>query len=831
MDPTNTAAMTGSASVPFLPGMYINKQTWLYKQHEGFKRIKGGRPSASATGVSYSSPFPSPNNNNVFSSGGLETESFNPLEQQHHQNRPSTAGQPKRQQKPQQQRNNNTNPLIFLDGPTSPVIANKRPSTAGSYGRSESAPSLSINSPIRIQPPTIGGGGGGVVPKFVYNDKKVCRFYGYLAQERLWDKDSALGQPTVETNMIRYLTILVYLIDDTIEIQEEKQTNTGIQGGSFFRRGILMKDDEDGVPLSLRDLFPGSLISALGIQMFITDADSFTRDHYKNNYNVDLAPAMKRPSPAREDLGVQYAMGNGAVAPPKSSHFASYSQEYMNKKEGLEKTYRFLHSEGRVLRFEGLEMEAVDAAGGIPEEGATLLVPILTRRIVISYYLTDSSIEVQLDAKKTAACGHAGPGAMSGHQENNLLLRKSRLPRNWRETRKGRAPIYYEMSDFICGSTVDIYGRSYFLTSCDQFTSDSYITMGVVQKPVAVALLEKKKIVHLIPQLGDGFLPIGGPEDTLGTVYGMPKPKRDVKKIQRNQNRQLRCKTKLISDRLNDQQRIFNLTFYLEDDTIQIYEEDIRNSGIKGGTFLKRGRYMNELPPDDGEPRYFQPTDIFLSNVISFNGSEMQIIEMDNMSLRFCEAFPDEFPMSDIFEIIHRLLQTSVDEKIDVRRVFIQGDPRRAGRLSKGAFVDLLDSSGLSGQLSDQELLTLMRRFQHGVEPNVVYYYDELCDLFSHVYSVHNPSSLQHIRRGSFGRNREKETNLSSLFLLARSNTTQWRRILRRDQHASDGIITMQHLCQAFSKYAVVITPNAKSILAERYAAVKEKVAPFFKVK
>ena len=39
---------------------------------------------------------------------------------------------------------------------------------------------------------------------------------------------------------------------------------------------------------------------------------------------------------------------------------------------------------------------------------------------------------------------------------------------------------------------------------------------------------------------GDGFLAIGSNEDSLGTVYGMPKPGKDLEKLQRNQGRILR---------------------------------------------------------------------------------------------------------------------------------------------------------------------------------------------------------------------------------------------------------------------------------------------------
>jgi len=84
-------------------------------------------------------------------------------------------------------------------------------------------------------------------------------------------------------------------------------------------------------------------------------------------------------------------------------------------------------------------------------------------------------------------------------------------------------------------------------------------------------------------------LAIGGEEDTLGTIYGMPKPQRDLVKLQRNQGRLLRCRLVFITENRIDATRCFALTYYLEDDTIQIYEEIVRNSGVGGGNFLKRG--------------------------------------------------------------------------------------------------------------------------------------------------------------------------------------------------------------------------------------------------
>lgn len=98
-----------------------------------------------------------------------------------------------------------------------------RPSTAGSnrtemfYKTSNSI----YNSSTRPSTATF------IKPRYLEMEQKVCRFYGYFLQLRQWDQLSALGQPTVEADQCRHVTILYYLVDDTIEINERKVVNSG----------------------------------------------------------------------------------------------------------------------------------------------------------------------------------------------------------------------------------------------------------------------------------------------------------------------------------------------------------------------------------------------------------------------------------------------------------------------------------------------------------------------------------------------------------------------------------------------------------------------------
>jgi DUF1126 PH-like domain len=196
-------------------------------------------------------------------------------------------------------------------------LLQQRPSTAGPLGRS-----ASLETGL-LQSQTIGYMQASLglprkqaqyavprrdpsVPHFVETDKIVLRFYGHFFENRVWDEDGPLGKPIIENTMSRKLTIFYYVTDQTVEISETKQANSGeysgaivhmaitmtmtiritcacrligAKGGRFFKRAPLMRSD--GEPIELFEFAPGNVIHCLGQEIFITDADLFTRDYFR----------------------------------------------------------------------------------------------------------------------------------------------------------------------------------------------------------------------------------------------------------------------------------------------------------------------------------------------------------------------------------------------------------------------------------------------------------------------------------------------------------------------------------------------------------------------
>lgn len=166
--------------------------------------------------------------------------------------------------------------------PSSGVLGQSRPHTAGPMGRTGSSPFFtgtdfnperSFDQKAHSRPAT------GKVPEYVTMDKQVARFYAHFFMDRNWDREGPLGEPELEREMCRLVTIQYYLYDNEIQILEPKVVNAGMPHGTFFRKGPLVL--ESGKRLELTDLVVGGSLRMLGQEFFITDADDFTRSYFR----------------------------------------------------------------------------------------------------------------------------------------------------------------------------------------------------------------------------------------------------------------------------------------------------------------------------------------------------------------------------------------------------------------------------------------------------------------------------------------------------------------------------------------------------------------------
>ena len=119
---------------------------------------------------------------------------------------------------------------------------------------------------------------------------------------------------------------------------------------------------------------------------------------------------------------------------------------------------------------------------------------------------------------------------------------------------------------------------------CDPYTQEHYKKVYGVDFPLGDGLDKNQASERglIIPPY-NGF---GDEEDSLGNVYRLVPlpPKKDFFKWVDNQI-QLKCTAKLNTKNPEDIDRRFIITFYLNDDTVMVYEPQQRNSGIVSGKF------------------------------------------------------------------------------------------------------------------------------------------------------------------------------------------------------------------------------------------------------
>lgn len=195
----------------------------------------------------------------------------------------------------------------------------------------------------------------------------------------------------------------------------------------------------------------------------------------------------------------------------------------------------------------------------------------------LSYYLADDTIEIV-----------SIPPAHVKDSDRTKLLKRSKLPKDFHMTTGlGLRPpteAFFHWSDFYIGMELDVYGRPLVIMDADGATRDFFADQQMaLSNPIIPEAPEI--IVHAreVPP-PTGF---GSEEDSLRSVAGslMPGPP-PMKKLGENKVLSFLCS--LLSGGIDDVDRRFVLTFYVQDNTLKVIEPPVRNSGFTGGVFLSR---------------------------------------------------------------------------------------------------------------------------------------------------------------------------------------------------------------------------------------------------
>ncbi|XP_035473965.2 EF-hand domain-containing protein 1 isoform X1 [Scophthalmus maximus] len=278
--------------------------------------------------------------------------------------------------------------------------------------------------------------------QFLNMDRMVLRFFA------MWDNSDSLYTDTMP------VSIQYYLVDDTVEIREVHQPNSGrypfpvlmhrqrlpkkLKPQPFPSCVLEVSKDEVDEYFSPKDFKLGQTIRLLGRQLFLQDCDGFTKEYFdKNHPDVEMEPVIE---PKKVDL-----LQDTEKEIPPYNGFGSLEDSLQNclsliPEPPRHNVLKMLENHHKVLRY----IARMDSQNP-DDEG---------RRFILSYFLSDDMISIFEKPTRNS-------GIMAGK-----FLEKTRVPKPGCTVDH---PEFYSPADLAIGATVDVFSHRFVLTDADQY--------------------------------------------------------------------------------------------------------------------------------------------------------------------------------------------------------------------------------------------------------------------------------------------------------------------------------------------------------------------------
>ncbi|XP_060945021.1 EF-hand domain-containing family member C2 [Limanda limanda] len=288
---------------------------------------------------------------------------------------------------------------------------------------------------------------------------------------------------------------------------------------------------------------------------------------------------------------------------------------------------------------------------------------------------------------------------------------------------------FFQAFHFNINQQMVLFSRTFTVTSCDPFTRNFLNHLGVIlNEPGTVPEDPYSKLreqrtsprsspepppVPRPPRLMPPYNGFGSEEDSLSFCRGLlPKPPlKDFQKFMYKDRKVMTFHAKILTEDPIDSERLFVVSYYLIDDTINVYEPVQKNSGILGGRFLERVRVRKpgqELFTSD-PPRYYEPQDLYVGASLFINNMNFRLLDADEYTFGYMEQNEQEFPQANVGTILSKLRSLPEEKLSEMRKLLTLSDPGDSGFISYESLRGLLEK--LDCDLSEHEMLVLGRRF------------------------------------------------------------------------------------------------------------------------
>ena len=617
----------------------------------------------------------------------------------------------------------------------------------------EPPPSLATAAPWEKHDPKWGAGGVAKVgqsanpppgakppkqPAWLAFDSVQLHFGGYFED---LDVTARTGERRVRRCVITY-----HLEDGSIDIREPRGANSGLEQGRILHRMRVFKPDGSG-PMTPADLNVGEVPVIYKREYHVLACDQFTRAFLEREGVTVPAelpfPSKRDPKPpkgqfasapsivmaetdavfsrdAEQDAVVLPAPANDLTSKPAVPGSLSANQEALKQSAGRQ----FLELDGRVLRFFATESERNGAVKNGDDVRDTR-----ARAYAVHYFLADDTVEV-LEVLP------------AGVQDYSKVLKRQRLPKpsslpgggfgvgirpaSQDTIKRGGVAGRVDWRDLRVGGEVNVFGKVLTLLDCDESTKQWYVSeLGVddaMFEPVPAPAPPARASRTDPPPNVSG---IGSDLDSLQYCYRLvpkPQPTKDFNSWASNTGQVLRFTATFVSDTRRevdeiDKTRAFVVSYFLEDNTVSVYEPPVHNSGLPGGPFFKRqAARKSRLVSSE----YLRARDCVVGAVIEISGRSLRLNGADDATFALMEARLAEFPKSDFAKVAADAAAAARAggraARDALRRAAAEEDVKLFGGgamvLDRRAFINTLTCDGFPSKgetLDAQSLVTLWR--------------------------------------------------------------------------------------------------------------------------
>eukprot|EP01060_Flectonema_neradi_P023384 TRINITY_DN3162_c1_g2_i2.p1 TRINITY_DN3162_c1_g2~~TRINITY_DN3162_c1_g2_i2.p1 ORF type:complete len:770 (+),score=130.80 TRINITY_DN3162_c1_g2_i2:47-2356(+) len=530
-------------------------------------------------------------------------------------------------------------------------------------------------------------------PEWKTLHKKTLRFYGYFKEP--------VCETATESERVRKVIILLYLEDDTMQVSEPRQENSGITQGALVKRHRILKPDSSGI-FTADDIRVGNQITIYGKTFMVVDCDACTRDFYES-VGIPVCEPLPYPEDRHESWrgkqntrGVKDAELKRVMELDASQRTGGTVHKLSAATREISKS--FFANDRKVLRFYCLWHDTT-VYGKI-------------HKFVLLYFLSDKTCVVSETQSQN-----------SGKDPFPTFLKRQRLPKPGKglqsvslETISSRTSggndEFYSERDFKIGGSVSVFGRELILCDMDAATKNFYTTKyGVTEEEMEPIPIDEQKPPPRPPASPPPHNSMyGSEEDSLGSWQHLvlKPPRRDIGNELKYRDKVLRFGAEMVSSHPADIGRKFIVCYYMADSTVQVFEQPQQNSGLVGGKFLIRQR-VKTSKPGEYPVKYLEASALSVGATIMLLSTKFKLTEADKRTQALISGEERDFSLEDVNRILDKIRDFILMRHTQITDTFRYFDKDHSGGITLAEFRQVLNDQQID--VTEAEIVTLMNYF------------------------------------------------------------------------------------------------------------------------